>query len=34
MEIISIAENLEKTGIDLGKIGEILKIKEEENKRG
>lgn len=31
MEIISIAENLEKAGIDLGKIGEILKIKEEEN---
>ena len=27
MEVISIFENLKKAGIDLGKLGEILKIK-------
>lgn len=30
MEIISILENLKKAGIDLGKIGELLKIKTDE----
>lgn len=30
MEIISIMENLKKAGIDLGKLGELLKIKTEE----
>lgn len=29
MEIISIMENLKKGGIDLGKLGELLKIKSE-----
>lgn len=29
MEIVSIFENLKKAGIDLGKLGEILKIKSE-----
>lgn len=27
MEVISILENLKKAGVDLGKLGEILKIK-------
>ena len=27
MEVISIFENLKKSGVDLGKLGEILKIK-------
>lgn len=31
MESISIMENLEKAGIDLGKLGELLKIKSEDN---
>lgn len=31
METISILENLKKAGIDLGKLGELLKIKQEEN---
>ena len=31
MEIISILENIKKAGIDLGRLGEILKIKTEEN---
>lgn len=30
MEIISILENLKKAGVDLGKLGELLKIKTEE----
>lgn len=30
MEIISIMENLKKAGIDLGKLGELLKVKQEE----
>lgn len=30
MEIISILENLKKAGIDLGKLGELLKVKTEE----
>lgn len=30
METISILENLKKAGIDLGKLGELLKIKPEE----
>lgn len=30
MEIISIMENLKKAGIDLGKLGELLKIKTED----
>lgn len=30
MEIISILENLKKAGIDLGKLGELLKVKQEE----
>ena len=30
MEIISILENLKKAGIDLGKLGELLKVKREE----
>ena len=31
MESISILENVKKAGIDLGKLGELLKIKQEEN---
>lgn len=31
MEIISILENLKKAGIDLGKLGDLLKIKQDEN---
>lgn len=31
METISILENVKKAGIDLGKLGELLKIKHEEN---
>lgn len=31
MEIISLAENLQKAGIDLGKLGELLKIKQDKN---
>lgn len=31
MEVISIMENIKKAGIDLGKLGELLKIKPEEN---
>lgn len=31
MEVISILENIKKAGIDLGRLGEILKIKTEEN---
>lgn len=31
MEVISILENIKKAGIDLGRLGEILKIKPEEN---
>ena len=27
MEIVSICENLKKAGVDLGKLGELLKIK-------
>lgn len=30
MEIISILENIKKAGVDLGKLGELLKIKTEE----
>ena len=30
MEVISILENLKKAGIDLGKLGELLKIKPDE----
>ena len=30
MEVMSILENLKKSGLDLGKLGEILKIKKEE----
>ena len=30
MEIISIMENLKKAGIDLGKLGELLKVKQED----
>lgn len=29
MEIVSILENLKKAGVDLGKLGELLKIKSE-----
>lgn len=29
MEVVSILENLQKSGIDLGKLGNIFKIKEE-----
>lgn len=32
MEVISILENLKKAGIDLGRIGELLKIKKEQEK--
>lgn len=31
MESISILENVKKAGIDLGKLGELLKIKQEDN---
>lgn len=31
METISILENLKKAGVDLGKLGELLKIKQEDN---
>ena len=31
MEIISILENLKKAGINLGKLGNLLKIKQDEN---
>lgn len=31
MEVVSILENIKKAGIDLGRLGEILKIKTEEN---
>lgn len=31
METISILENMKKAGVDLGKLGELLKIKPEEN---
>lgn len=31
METISILENVKKAGIDLGKLGELLKIKHEDN---
>lgn len=31
METISILENMKKAGIELGKLGELLKIKSEEN---
>ena len=31
MEVISILENIKKAGIDLGKLGEILNIKQDEN---
>lgn len=31
METVSILENVKKAGIDLGKLGELLKIKQEEN---
>ena len=30
MEVISILENIKKAGIDLGKLGDLLKIKQEE----
>lgn len=33
MEVISIAENLKKAGIDLGKLGELLKIKSDEEEK-
>ena len=31
MEIISILENVKKAGIDLGRLGDLLKIKSDEN---
>lgn len=31
METISILENIKKAGVDLGKLGELLKIKQEDN---
>ena len=31
MEIISILENMKKAGVELGKLGELLKIKPDEN---
>lgn len=31
MEAISILENVKKAGVDLGKLGELLKIKQENN---
>lgn len=31
METISILENVKKAGIDLGRLGELLKIKQEDN---
>lgn len=31
METISILENVKKAGIDLGKLGDLLKIKQEDN---
>ena len=31
METISILESLKKAGVDLGKLGELLKIKQEDN---
>ena len=31
METVSILENVKKAGIDLGKLGEILKVKQDEN---
>ena len=31
MELVSIFENLKKAGINLGKLGDILKVKPEEN---
>ena len=31
MEVVSILENLKKAGIDLGRLGDLLKIKPEEN---
>lgn len=31
MEIVSILENLKKAGVDLGKLGDLLKIKQDEN---
>lgn len=31
MEVISILENMKKAGIDLGKIGDLLKLKPDEN---
>lgn len=31
METISILENVKKAGVDLGKLGELLKIKQENN---
>ncbi len=31
METISILENVKKAGVDLGKLGELLKIKKEDN---
>ena len=31
METVSILENVKKAGIDLGKLGELLKIKKEDN---
>lgn len=33
MEVISIAENLKKAGIDLGKLGDLLKIKVDEDEK-
>ncbi len=32
MEVMSILENLKKAGVDLGKLGDILKNKKEEDK--
>lgn len=33
MEIISILENLKKAGIDLGKLGELLKVKPDQEEK-
>lgn len=33
MEVISILENLKKAGIDLGKLGDLLKVKPEEDSK-
>ena len=33
MEVISIMENLKKAGVDLGKLGDLLKVKIDENEK-